>query len=460
MCADRHRHAEDPLIPAEWLAKEVAVVGLGRTGLAIGEWLAGRGVRVYASDADAGPELVAAAQRLRDKPGVAVDLGGHDLSRIQAAAAVVVSPGVPPDAAPLVTARQHGIEVVAELDLAARALRGVNLLVVTGTNGKSTTTALIAHVLQEAGVRAEAGGNIGRPLVELAGATERLDWVVVEASSFQLHDSPHLNPTVGLVTNLAPDHLDRYDNVEAYYADKKLIFQNATEDSFWILNADDDGVLALANGMPGRRAHWSLRAEADAWWDRSSGHLVLGGQRVVTRDRVPLLGEHNVANALAAMLAASAVGVPVPKIARGLETFRTLPHRLEPVGEVEDVQWINDSKATNVASTSVALRAMHEPFVLLAGGYDKGDDFGALAGLLAGCRRVIAYGQTAEALRRGVEAAVEVTVAATLEEAVALARSVAQPHDTVLLSPACASFDQFRDFEERGEAFRQLVTAP
>jgi UDP-N-acetylmuramoylalanine--D-glutamate ligase len=436
----------------------VAVLGLGRTGIAAGLWLADHGVRVYASDADDRPEVAVAAETLRSKT-VAVDVGSHDLSRIQSCAAVVVSPGVPPAAAPLAVAREAGVPVVAELDLAARALAGVPLVVVTGTNGKTTTTSLIAHLLQSSGVAAEAAGNIGRPLIGLAERASSLQLVVVEASSFQLHDAPNLMPAIGVVTNLAPDHLDRYDSVESYYADKQLLFRNATDASVWILNGDDEGVQQLAAGVPGERRIWSTRGVADAWWNRASGSLMLGDQAVVERGDVPLLGDHNVENVLAAILVAAAAGVECSQIAAALPSFQGLPHRLEPVREVDGALWINDSKGTNVASTRVALAAMDRPFVLIAGGQDKGEPLDSLVPFLAECRRVVAYGEAAAKIRQELGRSVETDVVATLESAVRSARGVVQAGDAVLLSPACASFDQFHDYEERGNVFKQLVGA-
>ncbi len=456
MHAARAGDVEDPLIPPDWLAREVAVVGLGRTGIAAGLWLADHGVRVYASDAADRPEVAAAAEMLRGK-SAAVDVGFHDLARIRSCAAVVISPGVPPAAAPLAAARDAGVPVVAELDLAARALAGVPLVVVTGTNGKTTTTALIAHLLRSSGIEAEAAGNIGRPLIALADRASSLQWVVVEASSFQLHDSAKLAPAIGVVTNLAPDHLDRYDSVESYYADKQLLFRNATDQSVWILNGDDVGVEALAAGVPGERRTWSTHARTDAWWDRSKGALMLGDRVVMDRSNVPLLGDHNVENVLAAVLVAAVAGVEPSQVAAAIPSFEALPHRLEPVREVDGALWINDSKGTNVASTRVALAAMDRPFVLIAGGLDKGEGLDPLVPLLTRCRRLVAYGEAGEKVQRALGESVETEVVETLEAAVRSARRVAQAGDAVLLSPACASFDQFRDFEERGDVFKQLV---
>jgi UDP-N-acetylmuramoylalanine--D-glutamate ligase len=445
------------MIPSGWRKGEVAVVGLGTSGVAASTWLAGNGVTVYASDAAATPALESSASRLR-LLGVEVDLGRHDLARIGRARAVVVSPGVPPGAAPIVAARNAGVEVIAELDLGAGLLEDVGLVAVTGTNGKTTTTLLVAHLLNAAGVRAETAGNIGRPLTELATAMIRPEWIAAEVSSFQLHDAPHLAPAIGILTNLAPDHLDRYPDLQSYYEDKRLLFRNATDSSVWVLNGDDPAVLELARGVAGLHRHWSLVQPSDAWYDRAAEHLVLDEGTVVSRGRLRLLGDHNVANALAAALAARAAGVSSHAVAIGLETFAAPPHRLEPVGTVGGVQWINDSKATNVAATAVALRATTGPYVLILGGRPKGERFDSLEPGPR-CRRVVAYGEAAGRILEELGPLVPVERVDGFDAAVARARALAIPGDVVLLSPACASFDQFGGFAERGERFRQLAEA-
>jgi UDP-N-acetylmuramoylalanine--D-glutamate ligase len=434
----------------------VAVVGLARTGVAVTRWLAAQGVAVYASDGADTPGLRTSAGALAGA-AVQVELGRHDLARIGRAAAVVVSPGVPPGAPPLLAARQAGVEVVAELDVAARALASTRLIVVTGTNGKSTTTALIGHLLQGAGRRVAVAGNIGRPLIEVTRDAPPPAWGVVEASSFQLHDAPHLAPAVGVVTNLAPDHLDRYPSVEAYYGDKRLLFRNAVADSIWVLNGDDPGVAALARGVAGRRRSFRLGSAADAWLDSATGRLKLGERDLLARERLPLLGEHNIANALAAALAAEAAGLGGDEIARGLASFRGLPHRLELVREAHGVAWINDSKATNVASAAVALRALTRPYVLIAGGRHKGEPYTPLVPLLGACRAIVAYGEARDLIARDLAGTCPLEQLARFDEAVARAAALARPGDAVLLSPACASYDQFTDYEARGAAFRRLA---
>jgi len=337
---------------------------------------------------------------------------------------------------------------------------GTRSIAITGTNGKTTTTALVAHLLSAAGLQSTTAGNIGRPVTDLAMANERYQWLSLEVSSFQLHDSPNFAPEIGVLTNLAPDHLDRYPSVEAYYADKRLLFRNATADDIWVLNADDRLVLELARGVAGRKVLFSLAQSADAWYDAEPRVLRLGGEPLIQRDQLHLLGDHNVANALAAALAVHEAGVPMSLIGAGLRSFRALPHRLEPVREVNRVLWINDSKATNIAATTVAVLAMQRPFVLLLGGRHKGEPYTSLAPLLADrCRLVIAYGEAGPLVEQDLGGKVPLERGSTFEDVVARAGLAARPGDAVLLSPACSSYDMFKNYEERGATFRRLVEA-
>src|SRR2546421_340812 len=376
------------MIPDAWRREGsvVAVVGLGKSGVAATKLLAREGAHVYASDASDHPYGGAAAVELRELAGVEVDVGRHDLAKIRSAAGVVVSPGVPPDAAPLAAAREAGVPVGSEIDLGFRALAGsgTRCIAITGTNGKTTTTALVAHLLRAAGLAAEAAGNIGRPLTDIAVTGDRYQWLAVEVSSFQLHDSPHFAPEIGILTNLAPDHLDRYASVDAYYHDKQLLFSNARARDVWVLNGDDPAALELPGSAPGRRVLFSLRRPAGGWYDAAARRLRLGEGELLPRDELRLLGDHNVATALAAALAVREAGLAPAAIAQGLRSFRALPHRLEPVREVGGVLWINDSKATNIASTVVAVEAMDRRFVLLPRGAHKGGAYTRPAPPLAG----------------------------------------------------------------------------
>ena len=442
----------------EWRkpGREVAVIGLGRSGMAVSRLLRRSGVAVYASDkASLSDE---ASIRELEALGVAVELGSHDLIRIAAAAAVIVSPGVPPTAAAMVAAKKAGTPVFAEVDVAARALaEGTRVLGVTGTNGKTTTTALVAHLLASAGRPSVAAGNIGLALSEVALDDDAPPWVVVELSSFQLHDAPHVVPTVGVFLNLTPDHLDRYGSLEAYYRDKANLFRNATPASIWVTNADDQEVQRLAADVPGTHVRFSLTERADGWYDAAARQLMVGDTVVASRDDLRLLGSHNVANALASVLAVHAAGIPLAGLDRGLASFDPLPHRLEPVAEVDGVVWINDSKATNIVSTSMATAALDAPFVLLLGGRHKGAPYTGLAPTLEHCRAVVAYGEAAPIIVRDLTGTVPVYQESSFDNVLTRARQLAREGDSVLLSPACSSFDMFTNYEERGTAFREAV---
>jgi UDP-N-acetylmuramoylalanine--D-glutamate ligase len=444
-----------------WLAtgEEIAVVGLGKSGVAASLLLRRLGLGVYASDTGSGPSYESWARNLR-QTGASVDLGGHDLKRIQRSAAVVVAPGVPPNAAALEAARQAGLEIYAEVDIGFLALRGTRCVAITGTNGKTTTTALIAHLLSAAGLRAETAGNIGRPLCEVALSPDPPPWLALELSSFQLHDAPDITPAAGVLTNLAPNHLDRYTTLDEYYGDKALLFRNADATSLWVTNADDPAVQEMTQDVPGRQLRFSTAHRADAWYDRQGDRLMLGSSEVLPRAALPLLGDHNVANALAATLAAVEVGAPLHRIAAGLQSFRAIPHRVEPVREVDGVLWINDSKSTNITSTEVAIAALDRPFVLLLGGRHKGEPYTRLQERLQDrCRAIIAYGEAGPLIVRDLGSKLKVVTAATFEDVVTTARKLARPGDAVLLSPACSSYDMFRNYEERGDRFRAAVQA-
>ena len=471
------------MIPRAWRQGEVAVVGLGASGRAATELLVRDGLRVYASDAsssDGAARVAAALGRL----GASIETGGHDLARIARAAVVVASPGVPPDAAPLVRARAAGVPVVSEIEVGLRYLpTATRYIAITGTNGKTTTTAMVGHLLRAIGLTAVDAGNIGTPLTEIALSAAPPARVSLEVSSFQLHDTPSIAPTVGVLTNLSPDHLDRYASVEDYYGDKGQLFANASGSSKWVLNGDDREVERLVRSVAGARragaaasesarplagvVEFSLARQADAYYDRSADALVVLGAPLLPRRELALFGDHNVANALAASLAvmiadrAHATAASRARIAAGLKAFAALPHRLESVGEVDGVLWINDSKATNVSSTLVAIAGMTRPTVLLLGGRHKGEPYTALAEPLRRIgRAVIAYGEAGPTVAHDLEGVVPlVQMGSDFESVIAKARSLAQPGDVVLLSPACSSYDMFTNYAERGATFRRLAMA-
>ena len=455
---------------------EIAVIGLGRSGRAVAELIARNGGRAYVSDAAAGDGVRAAAGELAGK-GIAVDVGHHDLERIARAVAIVASPGVPPTAPPLLVAAQVGIPILSEVEAALAFLPSTTrYIAVTGTNGKTTVTALIHHLLTALGARAVAAGNIGTPVSELAMLGTPPEWIALEMSSFQLHDTPSIAPVVGVLTNLAPDHLDRYASLDEYYGDKMRLFANAAARAHWVTNADDPEVQRRVGGILGTHHRFTVEASTDrsvtgehpsceAVADLARGEVTMFGATFMRRADIPLLGDHNVANVLAAVLA---VAMSDPshrtpearaRMAAAVATFGGMPHRLQVVGEVDGVQWINDSKATNVSSTRVAVAGMTRPAIVLLGGRHKGEPYSALIPLLQRhARLVIAYGEAADRIEADLNGHVPLErLGSSFEEVISRARAVAQPGDAVLLSPACSSFDMFSNYEARGATFQRLA---
>ncbi len=450
-----------------WSDRRVGVLGLGRSGRAATRLLARAGASVYASDVADSEELRRLTADLRG-PRVEVELGRHDVGTLASCDTLVVSPGIPPSAevlqAPTVRARQ----LISELELAFRFL-AAPVIAVTGTNGKTTTTAWIGAMLEKAGVKVGVGGNIGRALSELAadGEARRYEWVVAEVSSFQLAHIKRFKPAIGVLLNLSPDHLDRYIDVDRYYADKARLFENSDAESHWVLNGEDPAVLKMAEQRPGTRRYFRVASQPNPGEEgaflAADGVLTVRCEgeelELVARKELKLLGLHNVANALAASLVACFTRLPVEQVRDGLRSFDPPPHRLQPVVERAGVLWINDSKATNVASTRVAVRALDRPLVLLLGGRGKGESFAPLLpDLTDRVRAIVAYGEAAGQIESELGGSVRlIRVAGPFAAAVDRARELARPGDAVLLAPACASFDMFRDYEERGERFMALA---
>ncbi len=459
--------------------RTVAILGLGASGVAAARLALSRGDDVHVSDIQTDAPTRARGADLRSL-GADVELGSHDVARIAGADLVVVSPGIPPDAPVLRELAARGVRWISEPELAARVLDGA-LIAVTGTNGKTTTVLLIHHLLSQAGVDAAVGGNVGgghAPAAsELARTRAKADWYVLELSSYQLADIDTLTPDIGVLTNLAPDHLDRYDSVEAYWADKARLFDNASDDSVWVLNGDQPEVEALAGDAPGRRFRFTARhpdpgsdtGASSAWIE--DGMLTLdvgdGAVELVHVRELPLLGRHNHVNALCAALVAHLAGVEADRLREGLRTVSPLPHRLEAVGEFDGVLWVNDSKATNVASTVSAVESLERPLILLLGGTDKGESMAPLAAALHArgprIRAVVTYGAAGPRIARDLETSRGDLplhrVEGGLADAVALARTLARPGDAILLAPAASSFDEFGDYAERGETFARLARA-
>jgi UDP-N-acetylmuramoylalanine--D-glutamate ligase len=393
--------------------------------------------------------------------GARLALGGHDETLLRTADRVLVSPGVPLALPAIQAARSTGVPVWGEIEFASRHLKG-KIIGITGTNGKSTTTTLTGLLLQEGGLDATACGNLGTPLIEMVEGDTESRTYVVELSSFQLEGIETFRPDIAVLLNVAPDHQDRYPDHAAYRAAKGRIFENQRAGDAAILNRDDPETFAFA---PGLAARLSLFSRQERVWD---GADVEGGQVVTRRngksrpilplDAVPLVGVHNLENVLASVAVADACGVPPERMAETIRGFRGLPHRMELVGEMDSVRYYNDSKATNVAATARSLESFPSGVILILGGKDKGGDFAPLLPLIR--RRatgLVLMGKARDAIASQLGEPVPTRKVQTMQEAVSAARELASPGQVVLLAPACASFDAYRNFEERGEDFKRRV---
>ncbi|HWB70057.1 MAG TPA: UDP-N-acetylmuramoyl-L-alanine--D-glutamate ligase [Solirubrobacterales bacterium] len=434
------------------------VVGLARSGQAAARLLAGREESVIGVDAGS----PAGAAGLRDA-GVEVFLDADGLALLDGARTVVKSPGVPREAPVIAAALERGAEVIGELELAWRALPN-RFVAVTGTNGKTTTVELLGHLYRTAGEPVAVAGNVGTPLSSLVGEIEPEATVVCEASSFQLEDCVSFAPECGVFLNLAPDHLDRHSDLEAYLEAKLKIFAGQGNDDIAVYNADDPALAGTDLGGCARRVAFCRGAAPDCEVSLSAGTVFYDGEPLLEAAELGLLGEHNVDNAMAAAAAALAMGLEREAVREGLRSFTGVAHRLEQVAEIDGVRYVNDSKATNVTAASVGLDAFDGGVHAILGGSEKGEPFAPLREpIVEHC--VACYltgasaGRLAEELAPVVGAGVELYRCASLEDAVRRAAGAARPGEVVLLSPACASFDAFESFEKRGERFREIVEA-
>ena len=439
--------------------KRVLVVGLARTGVATSLFCAARGARVTATDSRAESEIGEVIAKLKDA-GVALELDSHREETFLDQDLIIPSPGVPADAAHLRTARAKGITIWSEIELAYRFMKG-RLIGITGSNGKTTTTSLIEHILKTAGTQTILAGNIGTPLIGCVDAMKDDTCTVVELSSFQLELIDTFRPNISVFLNLTPDHLDRHHTFEAYGAAKARLFENQTGEDAAILNADDVATTPYAPSLP--RVYWFSRKQRVAQGVYVCGHEIVfrqdGAEETLLKlEDIPLAGGHNVENVLAAAAAARLAGASAAAIAKGVRTFAGVEHRLEFVAEVAGVRYYNDSKATNVDATLKALDAFPGRILVILGGKDKGSDYTALQKPLRE-KAILALliGSAAEKIEKQISGSVALDRAETLERAVETASHAAQRGDVVLLAPACASFDQFQNYEHRGRVFKDLV---
>ena len=442
--------------------RRVLVVGLARSGVAAAKVLAAVAGRVVACDEKPLAELDPAVAAL-SAAGVDLRPGEQGLDLLDDVDLLVRSPGVPWELPLVAAAREAGVEVIGELELGYRLLVTDRLVAITGSNGKSTTTALAGEIFRRAGENVVVAGNIGVALTAAAADVRSTDVVVVEVSSFQMEDAVTFRPRAGVLLNLAPDHLDRHGDAREYYRLKCRLFENQGADDFAVLNGDDENVAAAARPRA-TVLRFSARPGAGpgAWLDGDEIKYDVSGAVgiLMPAAEVRLPGRHNLMNGMAAACAALAMGAPAAACAEALRTFEGLPHRLEDAGEVAGVRYVNDSKATNVASALTALSSYEVPVVLIAGGKGKGEDFRPLAQAAAAkVRLAVLYGAARADLAAAFEGAVAVALAETVEEAVREAAAAAHAGDVVLLSPACTSWDQYNNFEERGDEFKRVVAA-
>lgn len=436
-------------------ARRTLVVGLGETGLSVARYLSRQGTEVAVVDSRLNPPGL---ERLRDElpADVALFLGGFHAAAFDRAEQIVLSPGVSRTAPEIVAAMARGVPVIGDIELFAQAA-GAPVLAITGSNGKSTVVTLLSAMARRAGRDVRTGGNIGVPALDLIAADEP-DLYVLELSSFQLETLQSLHPQAAVVLNISADHMDRYRNLQEYAATKQVVYRNAM---LQVVNADDSLAAGLADAdcpqlrftraVPGDN-EYGLVEFADERW------LARGAERLMPATAVRMAGRHNLVNALAALALGEAAGLPLAPMLETLCEFQGLPHRMQYVAAQDGVQWYNDSKGTNVGATLAAIDGVDGKVVLIAGGDGKGADFAPLAGALQDCGRgAVLLGKDAPRLEAVLQDVLPVAIAGDMQEAVRLAGTMAQPGDCVLLSPACASTDMYRNYVDRGEVFMQAV---
>jgi len=439
--------------------KRALVVGLGKSGVASALFMKAHGARVTVSDTKSGDELRNEIPVLLDH-GITVETGGHGERTFSNQDLIVVSPGVPGDAAPLAQARSLGETVIGEIELAAQFLPGP-IIAITGSNGKTTTTTLAGEIMAAGGFHVLVGGNIGTPAISLAERAKPDTIVVLEVSSFQLETVQTFRPKVAIILNITPDHLDRHRTFEIYADAKARIFENQQGTDFAVLNADDPTCVAMGKRTQAQVFWFSRLKEVDRGaWVRD-GNIVFrdpkGQGEMLQVSEIPLKGAHNLENVLAAVCAGVLMGCAPEKIRQAVQNFKAVEHRLEFTATINGVDYYNDSKATNVDATIKALESFPANIHLILGGKDKGSDYTVLNDLIRQrVKRIYTIGAAAAKIESQVKGA-EIVHAETLENAIRKAHSAAKSGDIVLLAPACASFDQFKSYEHRGKVFKEIV---
>jgi UDP-N-acetylmuramoylalanine--D-glutamate ligase len=442
--------------------KKVLVVGLGRSGVASAFFLQEHGAKVIVSDSKSEAQLQNEVPALLDR-GISIEAGRHGERTFRDQDLIVVSPGVPSDQPQLQHARTLGIPVIGEVELAFRFLQG-KVLAITGSNGKTTTTTLVGEILAKSGRKTLVGGNIGTPVISLAGQATPDSLVVLEISSFQLESIQQFRPWIAAILNITPDHLDRHHTFEAYVDAKARIFENQKTGDLGVLNADDPTCVGLKNKVKGPLLWFSRKQRVESGAFLAGDQIVFrqNGQEqlVLGRSDIQLKGEHNLENVLAAVAMTMAAGCTPQQVRHAVEEFHAVEHRLEQVSTINGVTFYNDSKATNVDATVKALESFAGNIHIILGGKDKGSDYSVLNPLLRErVKRVYLIGAAADKIASQITGATTLVRSGTLERAVHQAFDAAASGDVVLLAPACASFDQFENYEHRGRVFKELVRA-
>lgn len=439
--------------------KKVLVVGLARTGIAAAKFLKSKGTLVTTTEVKPGEEMKEAVQELRGMD-ISTEWGGHQIETFLNQDTIVVSPGVDLSIEPIQKAIKHGVRVISEIELAYHFIH-VPIIAVTGTNGKTTTALLIGEMLKEDGKKVGVGGNVGEPLVLFADGKDQWEVLVVEISSFQLEAIEDFRPRISVLLNITEDHLDRYSSYDDYIEAKMRIFANQNSGDLAVLNRDDPIVIQFKEKVKAKKVLFSLseRLDEGAFSNGQTISLRLGGKREeYSLAKTPLKGIHNVENMMAALTTARIFGCSKKAIQTVLNRFEGLEHRLEFIREIEGVRFYNDSKGTNVGSVVKSLQSFSEPVILIAGGKDKNGDLSPLKELIQKrVKHLILIGEAKERMNRELGGLTDTVMAKTMEEAVLLAHQKAKAGEVVLLSPACSSFDMFKDYKERGKVFKESV---
>ena len=439
----------------ELRGKRVLVIGMGRAGVAAANLLVAKGARVTITDKKQKEELREFYKKLKGRR-IEIETGGHLVGLLKDIELVVASPGVSPNIPLLERAKEKRIPIIGELELASSFLK-VPIVAVTGTNGKTTTTTLIGKILKKEGKRVAVAGNIGHPLSSCVGKDYEL--IISEVSSFQLERIKTFRPFITVFLNIAPDHLDRYRDLDEYMGAKKRIFLNQERDDFAVLNRNDPNCSTLSTEA--KKIFFSREELAEGVYLKEEiimANLSGGSQEIIHREEIGIKGPHNLENALAAIAACLILKVKVASIRRVLKEFKGIPHRMEFVKKVRGVRFVNDSKATNVSAVMKSLASFPEPIILIAGGRDKGLDYSPLRPLVEKrVKALILLGEARKKIAQALSSNKKIRMAEDMKEAVNIAFESAKKGDCVLLSPACSSYDMFKDFEERGEAFKKAI---